>query len=80
MSGTATVIIAQLAIAREDAALSLHEVARRAGRGHTQIRTWELGKTQPSIDGLVDWADALGYDVALLRRFTEPEPTEEATL
>lgn len=72
MSGAATVIITQLAIAREDAALSLHEVARRAGRGHTQIRTWEQGATQPSLDGLIDWARALGYGLALIECATEP--------
>ena len=77
LSGTATVVITQLAVAREDAGLSLHEVGRRAGRGHTQIRTWELGAAQPGLDGLIDWADALGYDLALIERLTEP--TEEAT-
>lgn len=79
LSGTATVIITQLAVAREDAGLSLHEVGRRARRGHTQIRSWELGTAQPGIDGLIDWAGALGYDLALIERLTEPEPTKEAT-
>lgn len=77
LSGTATVIITQLAVAREDAGLSLHEVGRRAGRGHTQIRTWELGGAQPGLDGLIDWADALGYDLALIER--PAESTKEAT-
>lgn len=69
-SGSAIVIITQLAIAREDAGLSLHEVGRRATRGHTQISGWESGRTQPSLDGLLDWAGALGYDLALIERAT----------
>lgn len=74
-SAESKVIVAQLAILRENAGLSQHEVARRAGRALSAIRSWETGEANPSLSAVTAWAGALGYEVALLP--IETTPTEE---
>lgn len=75
ITGTASILIAQLAIAREDAGLSYRDVARLSGRSHDLIRCWDQGIYLPGLAGFVDWASALRREVALLP--IETTPTEE---
>ena len=41
------------------------ELAVRLGKHVNQIITWESGVTNPHLDSLTDWANALGYEFDL---------------
>ncbi len=41
------------------------ELAKRLGYAHGQILAWELGKTNPEFRVVIDWAQALGFEIAL---------------
>lgn len=53
---------------RQDAGLTQSELAELAGYGDTTVAYWERGKTDPTLRRFVDVANALGYDVKLVKR------------
>lgn len=61
-------IIKQLRQERILCGLSRKEVATRAGYEEHCIAEWERGKNQITIPKLIDWAQALGFDVVLIPR------------
>lgn len=64
--------------AREDAGLSIDDVATRAGVKPAIAAAWEAGEAHPTLAKLRDVADALGRPVAF---FLTPDPPEaHATL
>jgi DNA-binding XRE family transcriptional regulator len=58
-------LITQLKQAREAAGLPVAQLAARLGYAEPTIRSWESGKSVPSIDALTDYATAVGRDVVL---------------
>lgn len=74
-----------LVIARQSAGLTLADVAERADCLPNQLNNWENGRNTPGVDALARWADALGYEIALLPKAkessedTEPMPECVAT-
>jgi hypothetical protein len=66
-------LIAALAASRESQRLTFAEVARRIGRCYLQqVFNWLNGGSECRARRLFDLADALGYDLALIPRDTEP--------
>lgn len=64
---TARYIQKTLRQARKLQELTLPELAHRTGYGVRTIQTWEL--TIPrSLRVLEDWAEALGYDITVVRK------------
>jgi len=62
---------AYLTLARVQQQLTQRQLAEIAGFRQGQISVWECGG-EVSLRNLVRWADALGFDVELVRR---PEVT-----
>jgi transcriptional regulator with XRE-family HTH domain len=59
-------LIGQLKAERKRRGLTLQQLGERIGRSTYQtIWQWENG-TSPTLHNLCQWADALGFDVALV--------------
>lgn len=58
-------IIEQLYKARLARHMRRPALAKKLGYAHGQILAWELGKTNPEFRVVIDWAQALGFEVAL---------------
>ncbi|MFY7069610.1 helix-turn-helix domain-containing protein [Nocardiopsis changdeensis] len=58
-------IIAQLAAHRRAHQITLKDTAAHAGYALNTIYRWEKGLNVPDLDGLTDYAAALGYDITL---------------
>lgn len=58
---------AYLTLARAQQRLSQRQLAELSGIAQNQIAKWECGG-EMSLRNLVRWADALGFDVELVRR------------
>lgn len=48
--------------------LSQRSLAAESGHHQGQVSAWELGKVVPNVVPLIDMANALGYDLALIPR------------
>lgn len=44
------------------------ELAATIGCAHTSLSGWESGRVPPNFLSVVAWANALGYDLVLVRR------------
>lgn len=58
-------IVAQLRDARIAAGLTQGAVAHRLGTNRQALRRWEVGRTEPLLCRVNDWAAALGYQITL---------------
>lgn len=58
-------IITQLRDARTASGLSRAALARRMGWAEYSLLQWETGRRSPRLEGLVDYAAALGYQITL---------------
>ena len=58
-------IIQQLYKARLEQHMLRPALAKKLGYAHGQILAWELGKTNPEFRVVIDWAEALGFEIAL---------------
>lgn len=58
-------IFVQLRAAREAKGLTRPQLAERLGYHFHQIHCWEMGKTQPSLRNVDEWATALGFSLML---------------
>lgn len=67
-------MIAELKRARLGSGLRGIEVARRAGLERLVVEKSEYGLSQPRLKSLILWADALGYDLRLVKQDLSPEP------
>jgi transcriptional regulator with XRE-family HTH domain len=56
-----------LAAERQRLGLSLKEMSRRTGISRTAFSNWEKGVWHPSVDGLREYAVALGFHLLLVR-------------
>lgn len=56
-----------LAAERRRLRLSLKEMSRRTGISRTAFSNWEKGIWHPSVDGLREYAVALGFHLLLVR-------------
>lgn len=61
-------IVVTLAAARRSQKLSLDDVGQAAGTGSTCINGWERGERMLGLARAIDWAEALGYELRLVRR------------
>jgi transcriptional regulator with XRE-family HTH domain len=50
--------------ARQDAGLTVEQLARVAQVGVRQLHRWEAGQNEPRLDSLVRIAEATGKDIA----------------
>jgi transcriptional regulator with XRE-family HTH domain len=50
--------------------ISILALSGISGYAHKTIRSWEEGRSVPSVKAFVDWADSLGYDIVLYDRST----------
>lgn len=57
--------------ARQTQGLSNHKVDVLMGKNGTTSLFWEYRGKVPNVLGLIEWADALGYDVRLVKRKEE---------
>lgn len=48
--------------------LRLVDVSEKTGYHYNAIQRWETGIVSPSINAVIDYADALGFDVVLKRK------------
>lgn len=62
----------ELMYARLAAGKSQQEVGEAAGVAQHMVSAWEGCRSVPTVLSLTRWADALGYDVALVPRRAEP--------
>jgi transcriptional regulator with XRE-family HTH domain len=60
---TAPEIITQMRARRLDLKLSQLTVADRAGYSATMVSLWETGSRAPGLRALIDWAEALGFEI-----------------
>lgn len=65
MTGPVHPIVAQLRAAREERGLSRDAVAARTGWTVYTVLQWEHGRRSPRLEGVTDYAAALGYTIAL---------------
>ena len=64
----ASALVAELIAAREELGMNRQEIARRSGMQRHVIGSGELGDTLPRLSTLIRWADALDYEVRLVKR------------
>ena len=62
--------IEQLRVERERRKLTRPQLCRKLGYHRNNLLGWELGKTNPDIRVLCDWAQALGFEVRLQQIMT----------
>jgi UDP-N-acetylglucosamine 1-carboxyvinyltransferase len=60
--------VAQLAWTRQHRGLTQAQVADTLGVSQMAVSRWEHGHRRPTFHDVARWANALGYEVALLRR------------
>lgn len=58
--------------------MSQQKVADHVGVTQSAVSEWENRVVGPTANSLIRWADALGYDVALIPRRTQNAPAVEA--
>jgi hypothetical protein len=63
-------LIQQLRLARENAHLSRSDVSKKSGYHVNQLCAWELGKVNPDFRSMYEWAESLGFDLVLKKRFS----------
>ena len=68
------VLVEQLIADRKALGLSQTEMSRRACMGRNTIHNAEAGNHQPSLMAIIRWAEALGWDVRLVKRGTHERP------
>lgn len=61
-------LVAQLRLLRHEQGISRACFSERLGWGAWALNHWEVGRHTPKLPALVDWAQALGYDVVLVPR------------
>lgn len=61
-------IIVGLSGARARARKTQALLAEKIGKTHQAVARWEGGTSDPTLENLCRWADALGYDVVLAKR------------
>jgi transcriptional regulator with XRE-family HTH domain len=54
--------------AREQAGRSQHEVAQALGTLQQQLARWEAGRYGLTLTSLIEWAEALDYEVVVRKR------------
>ena len=52
--------------------LTIRELAELTGYGLTVVGSWHSKKSKVSLRQFIDWANALGYDVTLVRKEDDP--------
>lgn len=63
-------ILSLLHRARRAAGMSQRDVAKAMGTGSAaSVCQWESGAKRPRADRLVEYADALGFDLVLVQRY-----------
>lgn len=70
-------LIVQLRNIREQREMTRPEVAKLAGYHHMQLHGWEMGKRCPIFWKLMDWADALGFEIVLKPKLREVSQASE---
>lgn len=64
-----TTIIDQLRVERKRRGLTLQQLGEQLGRKTYQsVWQWENSVADPRFSNLCQWADVLGYEVALIRK------------
>lgn len=58
-------VIVELRRARERQNMTLEELAKRIGVERVSLQKWESLWHRPRFQMLLDWAEALGYEIAL---------------
>ena len=62
-------IVARLKAVRLGRGLTLQQIGEQLGRSSPQtVWQWEAGVHQPRLGNVREWANALGYDLALVPR------------
>jgi len=61
-------LVSELRKERVKLKLSLLAVSEKIGYHYNSIQQWETNKISPSVQSIVDYADALGFDVVLKRK------------
>lgn len=53
---------------RHLARMTQSQLAARTGYSLAALGYWESGRRKPKLQGLIDWANALGLDIVFVRR------------
>lgn len=61
-------LVGELRKERVKLKLSLLAVSEKVGYHPNSIQQWETNKISPSVQSIIDYANALGFDVVLKRR------------
>lgn len=61
-------IVETLKAKRSELQLRQTDVSQKAGHAQHSVHHWESGKFAPTLYSLVNWAEALGYEVELKER------------
>lgn len=59
-------IIKLLREIRIERGMTQEELSQKLGKHVNQVTVWESGLTNPRLDSLLLWADALGYEFDLM--------------
>lgn len=59
-------IIKLLREIRLERGMTQEELSQKLGKHVNQVTVWESGLTNPRLDSLLAWADALGYEFDLM--------------
>jgi transcriptional regulator with XRE-family HTH domain len=66
--------ITTLAALREEKGVTVMQIAAHTGASRRQIYHWLKGSCEPGARRLIAYANALGYDIALIPRQVEEAP------
>jgi predicted transcriptional regulator len=67
-------IVKAMIAQRSLSGLSLGELSRRTGYGKRGISGWERQVNVPSLQCAMDWANALGYEIVMVKTGHEVKP------
>jgi transcriptional regulator with XRE-family HTH domain len=67
-------IVDLLAETRKSSGISLGALSRRTGYDKRGISGWERKKNVPSLQCAMDWANALGYQIVMVKTGYEVKP------
>jgi transcriptional regulator with XRE-family HTH domain len=65
-------LLKQLRNERFKQKLTLTQIEDQIGHPEKAVRSWESGVHKPRFSAFIDYANGLGFEVTLVKRFTSP--------
>ncbi len=61
-------IIKKMAFLREEKKISRREIARIMGKDHSNVRKWEIGKTNIKLSTVEEYLNILDYELTITKK------------